>query len=102
MRIFSKFTVLCNISFVIAVILRYLEMHNQYESANRQILPLPWMEGTLVILGYGAIIVNTLFLVLCLIFTAFKVSISISIPKWILIFNIVLFCFQVYFFFFLK
>jgi hypothetical protein len=100
MRFFSKFTVLCNICFLVAVVLRYVEKHNQYEGSKEQILPLPWLQGTLVILGYGAIIINTLFLLLLFIFTALKVD--IKIPKWIVIFNILLFCCQVYFHFFLK
>ena len=58
------------------------------------------MEGTLVILGYGAIIVNALFLLLYFIFVSLKVD--IKIPKWIIIFNIIIFCCQVYFHFFLK
>ena len=63
-------------------------------------MPLPWLKGTLVTLGYTAIIVNALFLLLIFIFYAFKAN--IKIPRWIIIFNIVIFCCQVYFHFFLK
>lgn len=100
MRFFSKFTVLCNACFLLSVILRYAEMHNQHEGNKEQVIPLPWLQGSLVILGYGAIIVNALFLVLYLIFTSLKVD--IQIPKWIIIFNTVVFCCQVYFHFFFK
>lgn len=100
MRFFSKLTVLCNICFLVAVVLWYFEVHNKPLGSTAQVLPLSWLEGTLVILGYGAIIVNTLFLLLCFIFTAFKVS--VQIPRWIIIFNIVIFCCQIYFHFFLK
>lgn len=63
-------------------------------------IQLPWLEGTLVILGYGAIIVNALFLLLYFIFVSFKMN--IKIPRWIIIFNILIFCCQVYFHFIFK
>lgn len=91
---------LCNACFLLAVIFWYIESHNTYEGSSRQVLPLPWVEGTLVILGYGAIIVNALFLLLYFIFVSLKMD--IQIPKWIVIFNIVIFCCQVYFHFFFK
>lgn len=100
MRFFSKFTVLCNICFLLAVVFWYMEMHNKYQGNNEQVLPLPWLEGSLVILGYGAIIVNALFLLLYFIFISFKMS--IKIPKWIIIFNVIIFCCQVYFHFIYK
>jgi len=100
LRFFSKFTVLCNASFLFMVVFWYIEKHRQHEGNLAQVLPLPWMEGTLVILGYGAIIINALFLLLYFIFVSMKVD--IKIPKWIIIFNIILFCCQVYFHFFLK
>jgi len=99
MRFFSKFTVLCNICFLIAVVFWYIEMQDQHAGVAEQVIPLPWLEGIFVILGWGAIIVNALFLILCLIFTAFKVDLRIS--RLIIIFNIVIFCCQVYFHFFL-
>mgnify|MGYP001166015181 FL=1 len=100
MRFFSKFTVLCNACFLISVVLWYFETQNKPPGSSDQVIPLPWLESTLVILGYGAIIVNALFLLLCLIFTAFKVDMRIA--RWIIIFNIVIFCCQVYFHFFFK
>lgn len=100
MRFFSKFTVLCNVCFLASVVLWYFEVHNKPPGSTDQVIPLSWLEGSLVILGYGAIIVNTLFLLLALIFTAFKVNLKLS--RRIIIFNIVIFCCQVYFHFFLK
>jgi len=100
MRFFSKFTVLCNACFLISVVLRYIVMHDQYEGGSEQILPLPWLQGTLVILGYGAIIINALFLLLYFIFVSLKMD--IKIPRWIIIFNTVIFCCQVYFHFFFN
>jgi hypothetical protein len=100
MRFFSKFTVLCNCCFLVAVVLWYFEMHNRHQGSNDQLIQVPWLESTLVILGYGAIIVNVFFLLVYLIFVSFKVP--VKIPKWMIIFNIILFCCQVYFHFFFK
>ncbi len=98
MRFFSKITVLCNICFLAAVVFRYIEMQKQKAGDGALVIPLPWLEGTLVILGYGAIIVNALFLILYFIFTSFKMN--TAVPRWIIIFNTIIFCCQVYYFFF--
>jgi len=100
MRFFSKLALLCNICFLLSVVFWYIEMHKQQSGNTDKIIPLPWLEGTLVIIGYGAIIVNLLFLLVWFIFTSLKVE--SKIPKWIIIFNVVLFCAQVYFHFFYK
>ncbi|MGB4842895.1 MAG: hypothetical protein WBP16_00370 [Ferruginibacter sp.] len=100
MKFFSKIAVIFNISFVLAVVLRYIEKHYEYEGTSKEILPLPWLKGTLVILGQTAIIVNTLFLIIY--FVYFSFSIKLTIPRWIIIFNIIIFCCQVYFHFISK
>ncbi|MEO6541341.1 MAG: hypothetical protein ABIN74_10135 [Ferruginibacter sp.] len=100
MRFFSKITVFCNACFILSVVFWYIEMGKQRQGDSNQVLPLPWLENTLVILGYGAIIVNALFLLLCFIFYSFKSN--IKIPRWIIIFNIIIFCCQVYFHFIFK
>jgi hypothetical protein len=100
MRFFSKIAVLFNACFLVAVVFWYIEKHNNHEGNSTQILPLPWLEGSFVILGYTAIIVNVLFLLLTFIFYSFKMN--IKIPSWIIIFNIIIFCCQVYFHFILK
>jgi general stress protein CsbA len=53
-----------------------------------------------VILGYGAIIINALFLLVCLIFASLKVNLKVQ--AWIIGFNVLLFCGEVYFHFFFK
>jgi len=100
LRFFSKITVICNICFLAAVVFWYIEMHKQSGADSSQVLPLPWLEGSLVILGYLAIIINTLFLLLAFVFYSLKTN--ISIPRWMIIFNIIIFCCQVYFHFILK
>ncbi len=100
MKFFGKITVLFNISFLLYVVLWYIEMNKHKEGISDQILPLPWLQNTFVILGYTSVIVNVLFLILYFIFTSFKVD--LKIPRWIIIFNIIIFCCQVFFHFILK
>jgi hypothetical protein len=100
MRFFSKITVLFNASFLVYLVFWYIEKHSQRQGDNAQVLPLPWLEHTFVILGYSSIVVNALFLLLCFIFYSFKSN--IKIPRWIIIFNIIIFCCQVYFHFIFK
>ncbi|HRI25217.1 MAG TPA: hypothetical protein PLZ45_11105 [Ferruginibacter sp.] len=100
MRFFSKITVLCNVCFMVYVTLWYVEVRNRLPGTTNQVIPLSWLENVFVILGFGSILVNTLFLLLVFIFTAFKVS--VKIPRWIIIFNLAVFCAQVLFHFFIK
>lgn len=100
MRFFSKITVICNICFLAYVVFWFIEMGNQRAGTGNQVLPLPWLEGLFVMLGYIAIFVNTLFLLLAFIFYSLKMN--IKIPRWIIIFNVIIFCCQVYFHFFHK
>ncbi len=100
MRFFSKITAICNIFFIIYVVLWFVEMHNRKVGSSELVIPLSWLEGTSVILGYLSIVVNTLFLLLCFIFYSFKSN--IKVPRWILIFNIIIFCCQVYWHFIFK
>lgn len=100
MRFFSKLTVLCNICFILAVAIWYMEMHKKHTESNGQLIPLPWLESTLVILGYGAIIINFFYLLVVFIIKAFRLK--VKIPAWMIIFNILCFAAQVYFHFYLK
>jgi hypothetical protein len=99
MRFFSKIAALFNLSFLVTVVFRYLEKQ-PHEGDSMEVMPLPWLKSTLVTLGYTAVIVNVLFLLVTFIFYAFKVD--LKIPRWIIIFNIIIFFCQVYFHFILK
>jgi hypothetical protein len=82
----------------VAVILRTVENINKAKpNFDGQLLPQP-IESTLVILGYGALFINFIFLFCCvglLIFNRIK-----QIPKWIVIANLVFFILELFNFFF--
>ena len=58
MRIFSKIVALCNICFIIAVILRAVELAKRAKGNHEGAIPFQPLESTVVILGYGAIFIN--------------------------------------------
>lgn len=101
MRIFNKFVLICNICCIAAAILRYVEMSNKAAGTHAgNLIPLPWLQNSIVILGYGAIIVNTIF-VLCyaLGYAARRKKLA---PVFVTGFNVAMLPLQVVYFFFLK
>ena len=98
MRLFSKIVFICNVCFVLAVIMRLVENAKKKSGDfNGQILLKP-LESTLVVLGYGAIFLSLLFLLAGIYWISTK-QIK-QIPKWVVITNFVFFPIQVYYFFF--
>ncbi|MEI2749326.1 MAG: hypothetical protein V9E88_11270 [Ferruginibacter sp.] len=98
MRIFSKIVALCNICFIIAVILRAVELAKRAKGNHDGAIPFQPLESTIVILGYGAIFINIIFLLFS-IYWLIRKKIKL-IPRWIVIFNLLVLPAQVYFFFF--
>jgi len=98
MRIFSKIVALCNICFIIAVILRAVELAKRAKGNHEGAIPFQPLESTVVILGYGAIFINIIFFFISI---YWLISSKIKlIPRWIVIFNLLVLPAQVYFFFF--
>ena len=97
MRFFSRIVFICNCCFVVAVVLRYVELLKRTKSDFNGAIPFQPLESTLVILGYGAIFVNVIFILLFLYFLLAKKS--MLIPRWIVLFNVCIFPLQVYYFF---
>lgn len=98
MRFFSKFVFICNICFIIGVVLRIIEMRPANENHNA-LIPLPFLEGSIVVLGLlFAVIFNAAFVFIIL----FRKSIRrpVNISKWLIWFNMLLFPVQIWYFFF--
>jgi hypothetical protein len=98
MRFFSRVTFICNICFIIAIILRWVEIGRRAKGNFNGAIQFQPLEATLVILGYGAVFIN-LFFFLFAIFWLLTKKLQL-IPRWIVLFNILILPFQVYFFFF--
>ena len=100
MRFFSKLAAVCNIFFIMYVVFWFIDQQGKRNENNAAVIQLPWIVSTIVITGYLAIVVNLLFLIIYFIYSSFKIP--LEIPKWLIIFNVIIFCCQVYFHFFFK
>lgn len=98
MRFFSRIVLICNCCFILAVILRYVEIVKRAGGNGDGAIPFQPLESTLVILGYGAIFVNIIFVFLSI--YLFLIKRIKLIPRWIVLFNLLMFPVQVYYHFF--
>jgi len=97
MKLFSKLTFICNISFIVFIVLRYIDINNKKVKVDDNITPLPFITGSLVVLGQLAIFINIIF---CLVVLILMLSKKLKqIPKWLVIANFIILLFQFYYFF---
>lgn len=97
MKLFSKLTFICNISFIIFIILRYIDINNKKVKVEDNISPLPFVTGSLVVLGQLAIFINVIFCLVALILM-FSKKLK-QIPRWLVIINFFMLLLQFYYFF---
>lgn len=97
MRFFSKVIFVCNICFILSIILRYVERNSTAKGGTDQAIPLPFVEGALAVLGQLAIVFNLLFCLTVLILFLFRKTQQIK--GWIVIANIVFLIIQVFYYF---
>lgn len=96
MRFFTRLVAICNICFIVTVIMRYIERGNVDEKGEA-LTRLPFIQNTLVVLGYSAIVMNFIF-VLIIVYLLITKKLS-RIPKLLLIFNLILLAWQIIFHF---
>ncbi|MBL0359040.1 MAG: hypothetical protein IPP72_20215 [Chitinophagaceae bacterium] len=90
---------MCNLCFIAAVILRWVEILNQQKNERFDgLVLLKPLESTLVVLGYGAILINLVFNIICLLF--FLLKRPQPVAKWLIWVNLLFLLIQVYYFFF--
>jgi hypothetical protein len=98
LRFFSKIVFICNLCFIAAVILREVENANKKKGNFDGAIKLQPLESTVVILGYGAIIINVILNLVILAMVLLKKN--QPLPKWLIWFNFLILLVQVYYFFF--
>ena len=98
MKIFSKIAFVCNVSFIISIILGYIELGNKKNKVTGSVMPLPFLTGTFVILGQLAILINFLFCITVLVLILSRKM--KQIPQWIVIANFIFLLMQIYYFLF--
>lgn len=97
MKLFSRISFICNIGFLVFVILRYVELGRKNAAPGDGILPLSFITGSFVVLGQLAIFVNVFFFLLLLSLMALKKT--LSPPQWLIVTNFIFLMLQVYYFF---
>lgn len=98
MRFFSRIVFICNICFIIAAILRLVEMSMRSNGNSNGAIKFQPLESTLVILGYGAIFLNVFFVFLSIYWASTK-RLGL-LPRWLVVINLIMFPIQVYYFFY--
>jgi phosphatidylserine synthase len=97
MKLFSKVTFICNISFIVFIILRYVDFNTKKGKVDDNLMPLPFITGSLVVLGQLSIFINIIF---CLTALILLISKKLQqIPKWLVIANFTMLFVQFYYFF---
>lgn len=98
MRVFNKLVFLCNICCIAAAILRLVEIKRKASGATGSLTPLPPVEGIVAVLGYGAIFINFIFVLVF--FIRYFSRGKLIYPAWIAGFNLIMFPVQIWYFFF--
>lgn len=97
MRFFSKFVLLCNLCFVITVIMHFIEPAHAATGKAGAAVPLQFIEGTMAVLGFISILVNGIFCLIALgMIAAKKIKL---IPSWIVIINFIALLAEIYWYF---
>lgn len=100
MRFFSKIAFLCNLCFLVSIPLRMWEQAAPKTAKGSEVVTLQPLISSVAVLGVLAILVNLFFLLLF--FYRYKWHRMAGVTRFILIFNLLVLPFQVYYFFFSK
>ena len=98
MRLFSRFVFICNSCFLIAILLRFAEISNKAQGNYDLPLDAQPVIATVLVLYFISVFLNALFLSFVL-YAWYAGKIGLF-PKWIWIFNVLLFPFQLYYIFY--
>ena len=95
---FSKFTFICNISFLLFLLFRKIEAKKIINSDSRDaVATIPFFKNLIIILGFSAIVIN---LIMCMVYLVAVLSRrSFLLPRWLAAINFVFLIVQFYFFF---
>ena len=96
MRFFSKLVFICNLCFLGVVIFRWIEITNEQHKYLGEALTFQPLVSTLAILGYGGVILNFIFNIICLLLLVFKKPQPVA--KWLIWINLLFLILQVIYF----
>ena len=95
-RFLSRFTFICNLSFLACIIFRLLEVQKPVNAKAGDMIPIPIVENILITLGYTAILFN---IIMNIIYLALLISKRLNVPRWLVITNFIFLVLEVYYFF---
>ena len=87
---------ICNICFLLAIVLRRIEISRQKAGDFSGVIGFQTLESTLVVLGYLAVLVNLFFLLMF--FLRYPRHKMQGVKRWIIIFNFILLPMQLWYF----
>jgi amino acid permease len=99
MRFFSKIAFISNLGFLAFIILGYVEINQKKAGIQDNLIPLPFVTGTLVVLGILALFINIIFCIFSVCYMLKKKQ--QFIPVWILAANFIILFVEVFYFFIL-
>ncbi|MBS1511801.1 MAG: hypothetical protein JST86_13220 [Bacteroidetes bacterium] len=97
MRFFSKFVIICNICFVISAVMQKFEKHNKAMGKPGELVPLPYVQNVVIILGFMALMVSAVFIIIWA--GMFATKKGKQIPRWVVIFNFAALLAEIYWYF---
>ena len=98
MRIFSRLVFICNLCFLASIVMRSIEVAKRSKGDLDPAINIQALQGTLVVLGYGAIFLNIAFVVWAV--WALATARSRNLPHWLVWFNMLVLPVQIWYFFF--
>jgi hypothetical protein len=98
MRFFARLVLICNICFLIAIGMRFMSIYqHSHENSGVPAASQP-LIGLVLVMYFVSVLLNTIFLLICtFLFITRKHTLS---PKWLFLFNILIWPLQVYYFFY--
>lgn len=64
MRIYTKFTFICNLSFLVSFVMRFINFGHRQAPVNLNVVELHPLESSIVVLGFTALFFNLLYFAL--------------------------------------
>lgn len=98
MRTFSKVVFICNICFIIAAVIRLIDIGLKKNGGTEALIPLPFVVATIAVLGtVVSFILNIVFAGVFIVKKSLKKL--IEIPTFLLYFNLLMLPIEIWYFF---
>ena len=93
-RSLARVTLICNICFVVCVIIRAMEEREKVNGMPGNLLPIPFVKELIIILGFLAIFINAIMTLICVVLLLRK---RLEIPLWLVVINFLFLLIEIYF-----